>query len=281
LAVTNTTHFVNYDSVGGFLRSVAVHVFFLHNYIDPGVNGPTWTLAVEEHFYTTLPFLLLLTARSRSQNHIGRYFPIAAVAILIAVPVARCTHVILGRLHPDDHMLSHFRIDSLILGVMCQYSWRFHRETVTRLLRKRKVTWLIASILVLPSMFFSRRDPLMFSVGFSVLAIGYALILLDVQIHGFGPLRGSLPIRAVAAIGRNSYNIYLWHYFSPALLAVVFAPVSLAIAALPISMAPEAILQGVLLLTVALAGGWLGTTLIEKPFLALRDRLLPSRHTAF
>src|ERR1700752_5114869 len=39
------------------------NAFFIHNYVGQNPAGYTWSLAVEEHFYLALPFLLLLLVK--------------------------------------------------------------------------------------------------------------------------------------------------------------------------------------------------------------------------
>jgi peptidoglycan/LPS O-acetylase OafA/YrhL len=280
LCVTNTYGFFDFSSVAAFIKCALVRLFFLHNYIDVGPNGPTWTLAVEEHFYTTLPFFILLIIGLNHRTNDFRALPIAAIGVLIFIFALRCHHAIYGELRDGDHMFSHYRIDTLILGVLCQYAWRFHRETLQRFFKHRLLTWAIAILLIAPSSFLSRTDPFMFTIGFSMLAYGYAMILLDVQIHGFGITKDTKLIRATAAIGRYSYNIYLWHYFVPIMFSFALFPLSTAIGKLPLPNMLNALLQLSILMAISIFSGWLGTKIIETPFLNIRDKLFPSRTTA-
>ena len=44
---------------------VYIHILFLQNYLDPATFGPTWSLAVEEHFYLFLPLALTVLINTR------------------------------------------------------------------------------------------------------------------------------------------------------------------------------------------------------------------------
>src|SRR4051794_9386622 len=53
------------------------NVFFLQNYVGPNPAGHTWSLAVEEHFYLALPFLLLALIRLGLMSWIAPLFLLA------------------------------------------------------------------------------------------------------------------------------------------------------------------------------------------------------------
>ncbi|MEI6876293.1 MAG: acyltransferase, partial [Spirochaetota bacterium] len=93
LALTRTTGYIDTRSIGTALQSAAMHLFFLQNYLPDNPNGPTWSLAVEEHFYLFLPLLLgavLAFARWRKTDW-RRYVcrvTIAVVLVYLAFRIA-------------------------------------------------------------------------------------------------------------------------------------------------------------------------------------------------
>ena len=87
LALTGATHYVDYHSPLSALGSILVHVFFLQNYLPGGnPNGPTWSLAIEEHFYLLLPILLSLTVwvAARSARNWKEFIPWLTLLVVIA-----------------------------------------------------------------------------------------------------------------------------------------------------------------------------------------------------
>jgi peptidoglycan/LPS O-acetylase OafA/YrhL len=155
-----------------------------------------------------LLFTLLVYIGAKTLSNPLRYIPYVGLGVFVTVLGFRLVKIAMG-IEVDDFMQSHFRFDSLFLDVFCHWLWRYHGDLVARHIN---IFWLIGvALLIIPSIFFSRNDELMFSIGFSLLAIAYATLLLYALVHGFGWF-GSGPLGAIiAAVGVWSYNIYLWH----------------------------------------------------------------------
>lgn len=118
LAWVDEVRWIDLEDLGQGVRDVAVHGLFLQNYLDRGVNGPTWSLAVEEHFYLFLPLLLIGLHLGHSGRPIpaARYHAFFGVALLGGLTI-RSLHVLIdGGPQVNDFMLTHFRFDSLILA---------------------------------------------------------------------------------------------------------------------------------------------------------------------
>jgi peptidoglycan/LPS O-acetylase OafA/YrhL len=281
LACTGATGFVNQESSRTAINSVFVHAFFLQNYVDQLPNGPTWSLAVEEHFYILFPMILIgmgWVARKRKSDPLAS-IPIVAGSIFVGCLLLRIVSLHNG-LYRDDFMLSHYRFGSLFVGVFCQYLWMRHRERV-RSVFFRVGLWLpVAAGLILPAFFYSRRNPAMFTIGFSFLAIGSAILLMLVLVNGLGRFEQSRLASSIALIGRCSYNIYLWHCFLPLIDPVVYPVIQIYLGT-HIPWAPLALMaQGTVYIALAVLGGWVFTCVIETPFLRLRKRLFQKREKA-
>lgn len=252
-----------------------VFLLFLQNYLSPLKIGPTWSLAVEEHFYLLLPLSLTLLVLLEGKLRRGRLslVPWLVAAVVVACFAMRCWRATQGDL-AEAFMMSHFRFDGLLIGVLCQYFWREHQHRVETLVRYWWVAIPFALVLIAPAMFWFRSTPLMFSVGFLGLSIGYAVILLIVVKAGVPYFESTLAGKTVAAIGRWSYNIYLWHFFILALAVPGYAPIQQSIAS-AIGYAPAAALLQIGVLTAySVAIGWLATKVVEEPALKLRTWLL-------
>jgi peptidoglycan/LPS O-acetylase OafA/YrhL len=236
-------------------------VFFVQNY-GPSLFPHTWSLAVEEHFYLLLP-LLLLALRGKADAPfaaVPRVFAVVAVAALAA-----------RFLTPPDQQLwlkahlfpTHLRIDSLLFGVMLSWWFHFHRGVVEKF--TARWCWALAggALLLLTPPFVSelRSGWYLHTLGLTAhyLASG-ALLLLALH---FRPRWGAL-----AFIGAHSYSIYLWHipirYFGLGWLPREWPPLA-AVA---------------VYFVISIAVGIAAAKLVETPFLALRDRLFPTRSQA-
>lgn len=275
LGVTSTTSFVDHTTSLSFIGSISVHVFFLQNYLGLDGNGPTWSLAVEEHFYTILPFLLL-ASWGLGKN---RYFLLLAFSMVGVVFILRVLQLNYG-FHIDDFMLTHLRFDALLYGVICQYIWRYHNVSVHRILSHKKALILIVLLLISPAMFLSRANPIMFTIGFTMLSIGYGLILLLMVSEGLGKNENNVMFKLLAAVGQWSYNIYLWHFFLPSLLGGLYFSIQIWLSRLFDSAMLAFFTQAFFYILCSIFVGYLGTKIIERPFLLLREKIIKRKYSS-
>lgn len=275
LAAAGVTHYIDPATWGTWVASLATHVLFFQNYMACNPNGPTWSLAVEEHFYLLLPLLLLFlngVAVRRGRPGLS-YLPAAVGVVVAACLVLRVADVASGRIQLNDFMQTHYRIDSLMLGVYSQYVWRRRTRLMEWLSAHRTGALLLVAALVSPSFFLSRTNAVMFSVGFLGLGLGYAILLLVVR-DGFpAAWEVSWPGKALGWVGAWSYNIYLWHFFIPSMNLLWFADANEVLVRHIHGDIPLILSQGLLYAVYAIAVGAIATELVEKPFLALRARL--------
>jgi len=261
------------------LQQIPVFLLFLQNYLAPQVVGPTWSLAVEEHFYVLLPLLLtglIVLCRGESQRAL-RLMPYMAMLVITLVVTGRLLSALSG-VENDDFMQSHFRFDTLFMGVLLHWVWRYRRRFSQKVAHPASL--LAVSILIAPAMFLSRNDAIMFSVGFSLLASGYALLTLYSLERGFGRFGTSWTGSILASIGRWSYNIYLWHLFILAVGFPSYEPIQMWIANIGMHHLLQAILQITMLVLFSVLVGWLFTVSVEEPFLKLRNKLIKRRSTS-
>ncbi len=248
---------------------VLAETFFVQNYF-PRYQIHTWSLAVEEHFYLLLPLYLLWLARRAKATGGGeptavpRHFLLLASAVL-AARVATSWRVPYGELHG---YATHLRIDSLGFGVVLAYGAHFRPTALAGAVRRWAVPILAGSLgCLLPAFVLAEKHPFMHTLGFTGLFLGFGGVLL---VALYGPWRGpGWLVGAAAWVGASSYGIYLWHmvartYGLMALEGVLHRP-------LPYGAGLAVYLAG----SVGL--GWATGRLIERPALALRDRLFPAR----
>jgi len=242
-----------------------ISLLFLQNY-GPFVWAPTWSLAVEEHFYITLPLLLMaLIAWRKTKPFIS--MPLIFVGITAACTTMRVLH---GMLHPFSQEGSvfptHLRIDSLMFGVLISYWYHFHNDTFARITRDKTVLFgILGAAMLIPAFVWDQaQTPFIYTFGYNLLYLGSGFLLVSSLSWKH---RTSGLIKGIAAIGGDSYSIYLWH------------PI-VNLFALGILCDASPLMWGCYLcayLAGSIVFGTFMARVVEKPALALRDRLVPSR----
>ncbi|RMH62939.1 MAG: acyltransferase [Zetaproteobacteria bacterium] len=256
-------------------RQTYIFFLFLQNYLLPTGIGPTWSLAVEEHFYLLLPLLLTAAAffaHRRGANPV-HWLPWIALCVLAVSVGMRITHAATVGVQENDFMKSHFRFDSLFFGVFCHYVWHYHGD---RLRRWMHDLWLpVGFLLTLPAAFLGSNAEANFYIVYTLLSVGYAMVVLYAVERGFGRFGRHWLGQTVAAIGRWSYNIYLWQFFLLGLNPFFYAKVQLWLAEACSGLPLLALLtQTLVAVAYSVLVGWLGTVLVENPFMRLRKRVL-------
>ncbi len=184
-------------------------MLFVQNYFR-AVWNHTWSLAVEEHFYLTLPLLMLwlLRARRGEADPFGRLVPIT-VAVVVGLTTVRC---IQGWWLPFNHrwhmFVSHLRADSLLVGVLLAYVYHFHRAGFERVVAGRgRLLLALGTACFVPAFIFELETTwFIYTIGLTLFALGGVLVIAA----GVGA-SVSLPARLLAPMGSDSYSIYLWH----------------------------------------------------------------------
>lgn len=268
---------------GTLVWQVVPNLFHIQNYSGTPF-GITWTLAVEEHFYLLLPLVLLLIIRL-SKRPIGETntVPYVAVGLMVLCTSLRC---MINLNKPFDFFThvayTHLRIDSLFWGVFLSYCYHF-RPRYTRIFARHPIAWISAScIMILPMALLPLTSPFVWTVGFTLLYLGYGFICMTLVCASEGrPFFQRLfhhpAAKAVAFVGVYSYSIYLWH----ANTALDFLGFRLNRA--PFDRVPDTFLWlfGMMsYVCLAVGVGFVMAKLIEMPMLKLRNRLLPARSTA-
>ena len=258
-------HLFGRDASFASVRHLLAEVFFVQNYF-PGFWAHTWSLAVEEHFYFGIAIVVALVAWSRfklsSQVITVLMLIIAVISLLLrwrlsSVPYDARTH-----LFP-----THLRMDSLGFGVLLSHAWHFHQEYVRKLFYAwRWVLLAFGTVGSLPAFLYERQDtPWLCVFGLTLLYIANGSLLLGLCLVRI-PESGV--VRVLAAVGAQSYSIYLWH--EPVVSCLVprlHVPLGGVHPLLPAAIG----------FVVSIALGMVMAQLIEVPVLALRDRWTASR----
>jgi len=182
--------------------------------------APMWSLAVEEQFYLVSPLLVRFVPR--------RLLPGVLGAVVFVAPVLR----ILVRLHSGAEVpwaayrLMPCRADSLAIGMLLAYAWRSERIR-KEILRKPVRLYLLfiallAGVFVIWWRYPTPEDAVTQTIGYSVIALFYAALLLIAIGLPSGPVAKFTRWSVFREFGRISYCLYLIHsavgYFCSGLL---------------------------------------------------------------
>jgi len=175
-----------------------------------GCNGlaMTWSLAVEEQFYLTMPLYI----RALSRLWLTR-------ALLIGICGAPLLRILLLQFHSADwvgvYTMMLCRADALLLGVLAAVLLRNERWR-ERIRGARSVFSVLIPIFLLGLAFLTVRawsmtTTLMKSVGFTWVALFYFAILLFVLTRPNNVVCKVLRMKWLCWVGTLAYGIYLFH----------------------------------------------------------------------
>lgn len=269
------------------LRVTLPNVLHVQNYLGTA-RLPTWSLAVEEHFYLVLPFVLRALVVPELRG--GRaWFPAFFVAVAVLCFGLRARLTAQGVYDgPRIFFPTHLRIDSLLFGVLLAWVYHLRPRQWLAFGRHRRMLALAGIALVSPMVFVPpATGPFVATVGFTLLYLGYGAILAAAIAPRATPPRAARRIvRAVAAVGTVSYSMYLWFVDVGLRLYDLGVPghppnwLRLPGVSDSIEQAGWWLLTQMLYISVTVAVGALAAAAVERPFLALRERWFPSRAAA-
>ena len=193
-------------------KGLLPELVFMQDYFH-GIWGITWSLAVEEHFYLSLPLVLLLMIRRDSKR------PFAAmpyVFAVIAIFSLACRFAVGWKENGTNNVWiylfpTHLRIDGLMFGVLLSYYHRFRPNMFERIASWRG-SWIViaAGVVLLSTVPVENRN--MHTWGLTVVYLGAGcLVAKAVGFEGPRPIRVMSSL--LARIGAYSYSIYLWQIF--------------------------------------------------------------------
>lgn len=260
IGATLAVGFLTGNSIKNLNRIVAEFTW-TQNY-QLGVWGPTWSLAVEEHFYFLLPLLIWLLLKLRP----GARDPFRALPGIVlgigaaSVALRFATEYLLPYRWSTHASPTHLRLDSLFVGVALAYYVQFRRTTMEPLYAHRWTLLAGSLLLFSTSLRWQLQSPFMHTAGFTAIYMGTAGLLVFV-------LSASTPLRQIfrplALVGQWSYSIYLWHAAVASYLPTLLKRAHLG---------GQQWVQSTAYLMLSLAVGYFMYRAIELPALQWRER---------
>jgi peptidoglycan/LPS O-acetylase OafA/YrhL len=174
----------------------------------PLAMSVTWSLAVEEQFYLTIPFIIRKIRR--------KYLTGVLLAIVAGAPVLRTVLIhYLSNGNFAAYVLTPCRADALCMGVLCAVLVR--KPNLWSLLVERRIVlrWvavaLFAGLVLMTVKAYDSFSTPMASLGYSWLAVFYACCLLNAVTTPIGWIQRVLCQPWLTRLGTLAYCLYLIH----------------------------------------------------------------------
>jgi peptidoglycan/LPS O-acetylase OafA/YrhL len=216
----------------------------------------SWSLAIEEQFYVTLPAIV----RKASDRALLRIAGVGLVAPCILRALEQRTRVLPGI---ASAVLLPMRVDSLSAGIVIMLLLRNYRGAMER--RVPLIRWAGLAAGCLWFLFPALPPGISVRMGFlndTVSAIAFGLFILNVLLTPRGRAARMLSIAPARLLGNMAYSTYLFH---PILLCVVFR---LLRGADPRLNTMSDLTPLALAFALTLACSWISWTRFEAPLLA-------------
>lgn len=234
------------------------------NALGPHWLAPTWTLAVEEHFYLVAPAALVFTPR--------RHLLKVLIAATIASLLLRATLLAAGMVFPA-RVLFPAVADTIIIGIIAALAWktdgiRWERWDLT--LRAAAPVMLVAAAVL--KLLDDRLGTILFpTLGTTLIAIGAACLILSI-LRG-APEAKRFETRFLCFFGHLSYCVYLTH------MGVLGLMHGLILGARPDLATWQQLAVSLAALPVAVAVGWVLYKTVEEPCMHFARRFAWSKTT--
>ena len=257
-------------------KTLLAEIFYVQNYFE-GIWPHDWSLGLEEQFYFLLALLFFLL---RGRGNVIRKMAWISVFFLVVVLINRYIYIMkLGGQDLYPIRMAHLRIDAIFAGVLCVCLYHLYRDRFHRI----HPYWWIAAIVsgmviaIGAAQALNLKDAFTLVWAYSVFYIGSALFVTGLYMMGvmyYTPwirfFQKQKWVHFIAYIGRNSYNIYLWHIFS------LYSVYAIWYAAFDVNIwSPFAWRYLFIYSIFSIALGILMAKLIEIPVLMWRDRKVP------
>jgi peptidoglycan/LPS O-acetylase OafA/YrhL len=254
---------------------VLAEVLFMQNFANGWgyLSPPSWSLAVEEHFYFGLVLVFsYLIARNifnpEPKEKLGNVEK-GMMAAMGAVLVLRVTsNLLMPAQIVRNFTLTPLRIDALMAGVLVSFLYYFKRDYLARVFQGPGKFSILAALALLAWTPFIEPVGSLFAetLGFTTVYSAYALVLvyflMDKKVNvRLDRLFSKRVVNIVSKIGVYSYSIYVFHYLVNIIVRSFYQGAFVSYICIPLDL-----IVGVLV-----------SLYVENYFLRLRDKHFPSR----
>lgn len=219
----------------------------------------SWSLCVEEHCYLAFPFVVLLINRVNKNKSIEL---ICWIAACILPTILRYTFGQYGTEFGFYKTATIFRFDGIALG--CFMAFLVNNYDLSRIKSNQLINAVLFGTLILLA-YYLESSPGVFNytVGYFLLVINAAALLLSLYFSGDSFLSGKKPVKRVALM---AYSLYLTHA-----TIINFADMLINKYHLSNTAASIATLIGIFIT------GYIFYLLIEKQSIELRNKVLRAK----
>lgn len=260
--------------------------FFIQNYVYGWGYAyvPSWSLAVEEHFYFGFALLFWFAIKNNFfvfKNSFRVFtlskFELLLVSIMVLTLIMRLISAFYFTENGSRNItMTHLRMDSLLAGVLLSYWYYFKKDKLLQFFTSNKVKLLILVLLLLSFTPFVDFEESFFvrTFGFTFLYVAFGILiahfLTDVNINTQLDTFLSKPMTdGISKIGFSSYSIYIIHGF----VNWMFALINTYILNSCINQTFTFVVTSIL----SVLSGMFMTLYIENYFLKMRNKYYPSR----
>eukprot|EP00961_Rhodomonas_salina_P189932 2562428-Rhodomonas_salina.2 len=186
-------------------------MFYLQNFVGK-LQGHTWTLAVEEHFYVLLPLALLAS---------GSKFPRVCLYVVGLVSFARTFQSLVWGFNAATRVSPHyqetyFRIDGLFIGALLAWHKHYSPDWFECSQCRHAVRFCVGALALVTSAALTGLDPV-FSraiIGYLMNSVSSAVVVASLsELHVEPKSFTFYMFYPLSFIGFYSYAVYLFHNF--------------------------------------------------------------------
>lgn len=240
-------------------------LFHVQNFFETPARQ-LWSLAVEEHFY--LAFALIFGFAVRRRGYQPAHVPRVLLGIMVAAFALRCAAQLVGWDRVGLQWQTQFRADALACGVLLAWLHTFQRARFDALAARKAMLLLLALAGAVALAVGRDVDAFITTIGFTIALLAAAATVLLAQSPAMDRTRNPL-LRGLGWVGVYSYATYVFQL-------VPFRAGEAAWAKVMHGAAMPPVAELALKYVGAILVGFAITKAIERPMLALRDRLFPA-----